>query len=69
MIDPAALGTLIIGLEAIRHEEARWAADARPTRTQARRSPARQRLAAALRGIAARIEPAVLPVHSPERIR
>lgn len=59
MFDPAALGTLIIGLEAIRHDERRWATDARPVRTHRRRVPtARLRLAAALRGMAARIEPA-----------
>jgi hypothetical protein len=61
MFDTGAIGTLIIGLEANRHEEERWAADARPVRTQARRLPTRQRLAAALRGVAARIEPAAQP--------
>ena len=60
MIDPAALGTLIIGLEAMRDEE-RSLAQARPMRAQARHIPTRQRLASALRGIAARLEPAGLP--------
>jgi hypothetical protein len=61
MIDPAALGTLIVGLDAHRHDEARSSTVARPRRAQVRRAHTRQRLAAALRGMAARIEPAGLP--------
>jgi hypothetical protein len=55
-MDPAALGTALIGLEAIRRREtvAEWAPRPRPVR---RGSPARAAFAAFLRALAASIEP------------
>jgi hypothetical protein len=61
MFDPAALGTLMIGLEANRREGERPSINPRPTRSLSRRTGARQRLAATLRWTAARLEPASLP--------
>ena len=61
MFDPAALGTLMIGLEANRNESERSIALARSTPAQPRRARARQRLAATLRWTAARLEPAGMP--------
>jgi hypothetical protein len=60
MFDPAALGTLIIGLEAIPLDEEHSSAVPHPVRAKARGRRARRRLAETLRGMAARIEPAGL---------
>ena len=50
MIDPAALGTLVLGLEANRHDDERAAfAKAREARSQRRGGTPRVRLAIALR--------------------
>ena len=60
MIDPAALSTLIIGLEATRHDTERQRGT-RASRIQDRRNRARQRLATTMREMAARLEPVGLP--------
>ena len=58
-MDPAALGTTIIGLDAIRTEDARQAAAIARPRTERRRSLAlRRALAALLHRAAERIAPA-----------
>lgn len=66
-MDPAAIGTAMIGLERIRRdEEAAEVAAQRPDgpRREGTRGPwlsARRQLAAALRGAARRVEPASTP--------
>jgi len=58
VIDPAALGTLVIGIEAQRHDDERAAFErALALRSRQRSGMARIRLAATLRSIAARLEP------------
>jgi hypothetical protein len=63
MIDPGALGTLVIGLRATRAEldaqldAERCPSDARPIASPTRRA-ARAAMARALRGVADRLEPA-----------
>jgi hypothetical protein len=62
-MDPAALGTTMIGLDRIRAEEehvgrgGQPADDLRRDPTRHRRLSARRQLAAALRGAARRVEP------------
>lgn len=61
MIDPGAMGTLIIGLESIRSEQDRAAHPPRSRRTAAsRRGSYRVAVARALREIADRLERPVL---------
>jgi hypothetical protein len=58
MIDPGALGTLVLGIEANRHDDERAAfATAHTARAGRRRGLGRLRLAMALRIVAARLEP------------
>ena len=58
MIDPGALGTLVLGIEADRHDDERAAfAKARTERSARPRGSTRVRLAIALRTVAARLEP------------
>jgi hypothetical protein len=58
VIDPAALGTLIIGTQANRHDDERAAFDrAHAIRPRQRLAMLRIRAAATLRSVAARLEP------------
>jgi hypothetical protein len=58
MIDPAALGTLVLGIEANRHDDERAAfAKSRSERSARGRTSARLRLAMGLRTVAARLDP------------
>ena len=64
MFDPAALGTTIIGLEAIRRERERDGSsrsDVRPKRARRRLGSARRLISAILRRTAEVIEPVPLP--------
>jgi hypothetical protein len=61
MFDPAVLGTLLIGLESVRHE-GEIAETRRRRAVQATRRPARHAIAGALRSIANALE---APVASP----
>ena len=57
MIDPGALGTLVLGIEASRHDDERAAfAKARTLRAQRRRDTPRMRIAMALRRLATALE-------------
>jgi hypothetical protein len=62
MFDPAAIGTLTIGLDAIRHDEEAYARGvARETRARRNRRPIRRSIAAILRRTAEAFEPSPAP--------